>query len=368
MRKSYLDNIRWMTVILVVIYHVFYMYNAEGLQGVCGKITDLEVQVFDVYQYAVYPWFMMLLFIVSGICARFDLDRHSEREFLRKRTVRYLVPSTIGLFAFHFIQGYVNMRLSNAFGTMTAEVPKPFIFLIMAVSGTGVLWYLQLLWLFSVLLLFLRRIEKDRLWEAGKKVTLPVLVLMTLVVWGSGQLLNTPIVTVYRFGLYGTVFVLGYCVFSHEEAMERVKKAFPLFLMFAAVTGIAFCVRYFGENYAVAPVNRTFLYAAFGWTACLTALGGMAEYGAHENGFTRFMSRHSFGLYVFHYLGISSVALWLAKPGILPAPAAYPASLAAGLAAGYLLEALISRIPFFRWAVLGISKGGRKTGSMTDGQ
>ena len=27
MRKSYIDNIRWMTVILVVLYHVVYMFN-----------------------------------------------------------------------------------------------------------------------------------------------------------------------------------------------------------------------------------------------------------------------------------------------------------------------------------------------------
>ena len=44
MRKYYLDNIKWITVVIVVLYHVIYMYNAEGIQGVCGKITDLEVQ------------------------------------------------------------------------------------------------------------------------------------------------------------------------------------------------------------------------------------------------------------------------------------------------------------------------------------
>ena len=27
MRKHYIDNIRWMTVVFVVIYHVIYMYN-----------------------------------------------------------------------------------------------------------------------------------------------------------------------------------------------------------------------------------------------------------------------------------------------------------------------------------------------------
>ena len=54
-RKHYLDNIRWMTVILVVIYHVFYMYNAEGVIGGLGKISNLDVQYYDIYQYIVYP-------------------------------------------------------------------------------------------------------------------------------------------------------------------------------------------------------------------------------------------------------------------------------------------------------------------------
>ena len=103
MRKHYLDNIRWAVVVIVVFYHVLYMYNAEGIPGVVGRITDLEVQYYDVFQYIVYPWFMMLLFMVSGISARFDLEKHTEREFIRRRTRKFLVPSTIGLFAFQFL-------------------------------------------------------------------------------------------------------------------------------------------------------------------------------------------------------------------------------------------------------------------------
>jgi hypothetical protein len=46
MRKHYLDNIRWGTVVIVVLYHVVYMYNAEGIIGVVGKITKLKVQYY----------------------------------------------------------------------------------------------------------------------------------------------------------------------------------------------------------------------------------------------------------------------------------------------------------------------------------
>ena len=114
MRKYYLDNIKWITVVIVVLYHVIYMYNAEGIQGVCGKITDLEVQYFDVFQYIVYPWFMMLLFMVSGVTSRLYLDNHTHREFISSRTTKLLVPSTIGLFAFQFLQGYVNVSFGAA--------------------------------------------------------------------------------------------------------------------------------------------------------------------------------------------------------------------------------------------------------------
>ena len=68
------------------------------------------------------------------------------------------------------------------------------------------------------------------------------------------------------------------------------------------------------------------------------------------------MSSHSWGLYIFHYLGISAVALYLAKPGLVPAWAAYLLSTVAGFALAYALYFIISKIPVYRWAVLGITK------------
>lgn len=96
MRKHYLDNIRWGTILLVVLYHVLYMFNGVMTDGVVGSVTDFHGQ--DVLQYILYPWFMVILFIVSGMCSRYYLEQHSVREFFRARTRKLLVPSTIGLF------------------------------------------------------------------------------------------------------------------------------------------------------------------------------------------------------------------------------------------------------------------------------
>lgn len=36
MRKSYIDNIRSLTILLVVLYHVIYMFNHVATDGVIG--------------------------------------------------------------------------------------------------------------------------------------------------------------------------------------------------------------------------------------------------------------------------------------------------------------------------------------------
>ena len=42
MRKLYIDNIRWITVVLVVLYHVIYMFNGIETFGVIGPFSDVQ--------------------------------------------------------------------------------------------------------------------------------------------------------------------------------------------------------------------------------------------------------------------------------------------------------------------------------------
>ncbi|MBP5261505.1 MAG: acyltransferase [Clostridiales bacterium] len=359
MRKHYLDNIRWMTVVAVVIYHIFYMYNGQGIPGVAGKITDLDVQYYDVIQYIIYPWIMILLFMVSGISSRLYLEKHTGKEFIRSRTTKLLVPCTVGLVAFQFIQGYVNASLSSAFSS-NQGAPLFVKVIICILSGIGVLWYIQMLWLFSQALALIHKIDKDRLWKLcgrlGGKFGIVIIIALAAAVWAAGQIFNTPLIVCYRFGLYFFVFLLGYFVFSHDEVVEVLKRWFFVLAAVSAILCVVFCVVFFGYNYADNPVYKSPFFLLYGYFASLAIIGGMARFGDVSNRFTEWMSKRSYGLYIFHYLGISSVALFLARPGIVPPVAAYLLSAVAGFGGAYILKAIISRIPFWRWAVLGISK------------
>jgi peptidoglycan/LPS O-acetylase OafA/YrhL len=182
------------------------------------------------------------------------------------------------------------------------------------------------------------------------------LILIAPIFYGAGQILNTPIIVCYRFGLYFLAYLLGYFVFSHDEVIEVTKRFFWFFAVMATGLGTAFCIVYFGQNYADNPVYRSPLFLLYGWFGCVAMVGGFAKFFDFSNSFTKWMGRQSWGLYIFHYLGISLVALCLAKPGLIPAWASYLLSAIAGFGLSYILYFVISKIPFFRWAVLGISK------------
>ncbi|MFR7383075.1 MAG: hypothetical protein ACLUTO_00060 [Anaerostipes sp.] len=54
-RRIYLDNIRWVTVCIVVIYHVIYMFNGVQPFGVIGAFEKHQLQ--DAFQYLVLVYY-----------------------------------------------------------------------------------------------------------------------------------------------------------------------------------------------------------------------------------------------------------------------------------------------------------------------
>ena len=108
MRKHWIDNLRWMTVLLVLLYHVFYFYNNKGVFGGIGGFGD-GPQYQDVVMYILYPWFMPMLFILAGISARYALQKHPAREWFKARFdstgrfAAYMTRSSFGIYIVHYL-------------------------------------------------------------------------------------------------------------------------------------------------------------------------------------------------------------------------------------------------------------------------
>ena len=353
MRKYYIDNIRWMTIVLVVVYHIIFIFNSVDTSIVIGPITKFRGQ--DAIQYLLYPWFMVILFLISGMCARYYLEKHTDKEFIKARTRKLLVPSTIGILLIGWMQGYISMASVHSLDTLTGT-PAPLKYIILCLSGTGVLWTMQVMWILSLVLVLLRKMEKGKLFALGEKTHLIVLILFGIIAWGTSHILNAPHIVVYRFGIYGFAFLIGYYVLSHEKVTDQLTKICIPLLAIAVVLGIAYAYLYFGQSYTTEPAINCPLAIAYCWIACLGMIGGMKKYCNKTNPFFRFMTSKSFGLYVFHYLAMSATAYVLTKYTSVPGIVIYLLCTISAFVGGILLYEIVSRIPVIRWCVLGIRK------------
>ncbi len=361
MRKYWIDNLRWVTVLLVLFYHVIYFYNNKGVFGGIGGFGN-GPQYQDVVMYILYPWFMPLLFILAGISARYALEKHSDKEWFKARTRKLLVPATIGLFVFQWMVGYFNVQVAGA-GDVMAQQPFIGKYLMCVISGTGPLWFIQDLWLFSLLLLIIRKLDvKDKIWAWCSNPGIVPIVLLGVLFWAGEQTLCfnpraeslDGLWNLYKPFFYIIPFFLGYFVFSHEGVQEKVKKAWIPLMVCSIISGIALIFTTFGQNntspeYLASPLNNI-----YGWLMCLTLMGWFNTMYDYTSKYANYMTRSSYGLYIVHYLVIAGLGSVLYEYSQLPPVVIYLLLSLAVFTLSPLLYEALRRIPLVRWCVLGI--------------
>jgi peptidoglycan/LPS O-acetylase OafA/YrhL len=359
------------TVLLVLLYHVIYFYNNKGVFGGVGGFGD-GPQYQDVLMYILYPWFMPLLFLLAGISSRYSLERHSAKEWFKSRTLKLLVPSTIGLFVFQWMTGYFNTLIARQ--TVLASLKQPALYFLWVVSGTGPLWFIQDLWLFSLLLLLIRKItcstETCKSASSKSSISIPPslsiiwILLLGILFWlGEQTLIMNPrpesadgLYNLYKPFFYLIPFLMGYFVFSRDEVQEAVRKAWIPLMAAAVVSGIALIVTTWGENNTTPEYLSSPLNCLYGWLMCLAMMGWFNARFDGTNALAGYMTRSSFGFYIVHYLIIASIGSTMFYHTQLPPAAMYIILTIAVFTLSPLLYEVLRRIPFIRWCVLGIKK------------
>ena len=365
-RKHWIDNLRWVTVLLVLFYHVFYFYNNKGVFGGIGGFGDYPEckQYQDIVMYILYPWFMPLLFLLAGVSARYALQKQSGKEWFRSRTRKLLVPGTIGLLVFHWMVGYFNTVVASREGVFDG-VPVVVKYFIMAFSGTGPLWFIQVLWLLCLVLLLVRAIDrKDRFWNWCGKANLVVIILLGVLFWAGEQtLIKNPrpetldgLLNLYKPLFYLVPFLMGYFVFSHDEVQERVRKAWIPLLVCAVIAGTVLIVTTFGQDNTSPQYLGSPLNCLYGWLMCLAMMGWFKARFDGTNRFATYMTQSSYGIYIVHYLVIAALGYMMKTYTSLAPWMMYVILFAAVMLLSPAIYEIIKRIPFVRWCVLGIKK------------
>lgn len=298
-RLNYLDNIKWITVLIVVIYHIIYLFNNSG---VISNINVKGIPIMDTFLIFVYPWFMCLLFLISGISIRYSLNKRTNKEFLKDRKQRILVPSIIGIFVYGWISGLITSQYTDMFAGNGYMIPGFIKYLIYCLMGIGPLWFCHVLFIGSLLIVVLRKIDKnDKISNICKNINMPTIFLLVLAVWGSSFILNARLIKVYRFGIYLFMMLLGYYIFYNQDIIKKLEKVSIPLSIISIVLGMSYVFKYYGVNYSDDAVLQNAFTNIYLWISILAILGIGSKYLNFRNKFTEYMTKNNFNIYILHY-------------------------------------------------------------------
>ncbi len=343
-RRHYIDNLRSFAVLSVVVFHTVFIFGCYSTRGTVGSFDRVQYQ--DIIAYLINPWLVSVLFLVAGISSRIYLQKHTVKEYLKQRALRCLVPSTLGVLTFHFIEGYIGARYIGRFTDSTSYFNA-------LILGVNAMWYLWLLWLFSLIAALTAYIEKGRLYRRTSKAPLiPFLV----PVWMCFQFLNLDRYFPAHIGGYSALFMLGFFVLAHNEPIERLSRNWYVPATAATAFGIWYIVKYYGSDFVSGEVVRSPVTVAYGYLSCLTLIAVFKHFFNKETEFFLFLRKNCFGIYVFHYLPLCLSAYLVYEYTLLAPPLCYLITLVSAISGSLILHFIISKIPLLRFCTLGTVK------------
>ena len=350
MRKYYIDNIRWVIIILVVIHHVVCIFNSTG---VVLNFNAPGIPALDVFAYFVYPWFMPCMFLIGGMSARYSLNRRTNKQFLVERVNKLLIPFLIGMLIIAPLVGIFTFNANGWSGI--ASLPK----VIIMASGMGPLWFLIEMFLISIIFLIIKSLDKkDKLLALASKANIWILLFLYIPCLGCAQILN--FMYTFRNGLFMILFLLGYFVFSHDKVQEELEKHNVILLITAVVLFLIEIQRFWGKSFADLEVINNYLVFLYGWVMILAVIGNFKAYFNYTTRFTKYIGSRSFLIYIFHYLPMNIIAYCIITYLKLPIILNYVLVLILSFGVTIIICEVVYKIPGVRF-LFGIRKNNIKS-------
>lgn len=344
MRRHYIDNLRWMILLVLIPYHAAMAWNVWGEPN---YITLEGSRVLSSFIVFFSPFFMPLLFVLAGISTRFALQKRTCGEYIAERSKRLLVPLLFGTVVLMPVMAYLadrfNCSYSGGFLAHYAVFFTKFTDLIGADGGFsfGQFWFLLYLWVISLVsvgvIALIKKIAPDKesvlpFW-AVIALGLPLPLLSDLVSVGGKSLAE-----------YTFLFLLGYFVFADEKTVSRAEKHGRWLLavgMAAAILNVYLFI-WSGKDYGA--LNNAAKFAAE-WFMILALLGLGRRYLNFGGKAARYMSSRSFLFYVYHFVWVVAFQYLLHPVCAGSTAALFAGSVIAAFPATFICCEITARIP-----------------------
>ena len=336
-RIHWMDNLRTVSIFLVVLYHVGGVYEAAGMWGWFWIVDDpatiswvgIVGIVFDIIV-------MPAVFFVSGFLTPASLDIKSGWEFLKGKFRRLMIPWAIAVFTLIPIYKVIflySRNLPQEHWTTYFHITNP--------NSQNWLWFLPVLFVFNVVYLLLSK-TSIRLTNISLKGAVIGTFLIGLVYsYSIGGILGfrswtlTPLIDFEneRLLVYFMAFLLGALCFRQNTFAEKPKRK-TLYNVVNSIAWIPITVHIFArlfpffypEGFSITPLYRLIWWISF-HLSLLSLLYAMVVtfwlYFDRTGRISSELNKNSYGVYIIHVILIGVFGTLLLNLN-LPALVKYP--------------------------------------------
>ena len=368
-RSGYIDNLRLLVIVLVVVLHGAVTYSGIGswYYKEATELSGSERIIFLIFQSFNQSFFMGLLFLLGGYMVPRAWDKKGSPAFMSDRVVRLGIPA---LFYMLVINPFIHYVLIRQAQTPFGEFFAAYYWGGQFIGGSGPLWFALALLIFSAVYVVVRELtagqqrqRRERPYTGGDLFKLALLIAVCAFLVRTVQPIGTSILNMQLcfFSQYVVFFVVGVLA-GRERLLDRLDYRMGVrCLQLAFGPGIVLWgAMFFGEGSGQIEAFmgggswQSLAYAA--WESAngvLMSFGLMAVFRRRfdrQSPLIKRLADASFAVYVFHapiLVAVSKAAAtwnasawlkWLVVSGI------------ALVVSFVLAHYLFNRIPVFRTA------------------
>jgi len=337
--------------------HTFMLFNNWGENWYIHS-TDLLLP--SVLKMINSFWMMPLLFTIAGISSRYALDNRNAGGYVKERVHKLLVPLIFGLLLIVPVQSFIAGLFWNGHAGYLDSFTRLTDF--SGYDGAfafGHLWFLLFLFMIALVTLpFLLIYKKKGKGTFGENVPLICVILLGLLPLPGSLAFDISGISPLEYMAY---FLLGYFLLTNESILAKLDKyrflLTGLFILGAGFFTYLFLMPFREDSWLALPI---FMYVipvlvqAVSWFAVLGLVGLSRHYLNFSGKVTTYLSKSSFGVYMFHQSWIVVTGFFILKlterPGLQ-----YPLVLLSAATLTFLTYEITRRIPPLRW-MFGLKK------------
>ena len=302
-RKHYIDNLRWMILLILIPYHTAMAWNAwEEPNYILFEGNKLISSIIVFFS----PYFMPLLFVLAGVSTKYALEKRTNKEYLVDRVKRLLVPCLFGTIVLMPVMSYIAHRFNYSYEGGFLHHYGVFFTKFTDLTGSdggfslGQFWFVLYLFVISAVALGILALCKKGTLKTEKEIPLWLVCLLGLPLPFLSEILSIGGKSLAEFTY---LFMVGYYVFADEIIVSKAEKNCWLLLVIGLVATILNVYLFLWSDKEFTTLNTVAKYVSQ-WIMIIALIGMAKRFWNFSGNVSNYMNKRSFLFYIYHFIWV----------------------------------------------------------------